>query len=307
MADIESSNSELYLDLFSENIIERNEAALLGVQNVCSKCGSGKIAVSSSKGLVSLLKQSFTQKTPYQCLRCYNRFWLSEKEGRSRGRLVLWLLLIVALLLCLWFFVLNGQSPLRSSGNSTELDSVDSSQSSDDAQPDIVSIAEDSVSEAARKAAIEDQLALAQFAEQDSARLNSTDSAKLEDIIAARDGELEAQAKIEVIAAIDRWRSAWQQGNAQAYLLHYADSFKPGKGQSLDAWKAQRKERVTPDKKIEVLLSDFNISFDPDINLGTVIFTQEYRSGSYADRSRKRLRLSRQQQTWKIVSEVQLP
>ena len=343
MSDKQSSRPELYLDLLSENVIERNEAALLGVQKVCSKCGSGKIALSRPNALERMVI-SLLRRKPYRCLRCYNRFWVSAAVAPSHWPKVgLLAMLAIGLVIAAYFLLKQDQwteqapALATSSEPSAEKEPTANQEPSANKEPSAdrkpsaekepsTTLATESspvvdnptdlsrVNDAVQVSLVTPANPTGQDNPLESARLqsqsNPTDSAeasKLEELMASRDNELLMLERKQVSDRLEQWRLAWQNGDAAAYLAYYSDTFKPGRDQSYDVWKAQRQERVTPDKDIQIGLSDVKISFDPDINISTVTFTQAYRSGDYADQSRKRLRLVRKYQEWQIVSEIQLP
>ncbi|MDQ6992268.1 MAG: L,D-transpeptidase family protein [Mariprofundus sp.] len=110
---------------------------------------------------------------------------------------------------------------------------------------------------------------------------------------------------------LEAWRRDWTNLKSDPYLAHYHRSFHSGK-YNLAAWKKYKK-RVNGSKSfIDVRLSDLTLIRDPNRwPEGEVVvaeFMQHYRSTNYADVSRKRLYLARQNsgEDWKILIEGSL-
>ena len=76
----------------------------------------------------------------------------------------------------------------------------------------------------------------------------------------------------------------------------------PPDGQSLEKWQAQRRVRLKKPKKIEVFLSDFEVSSSGGGTL-TVKLMQRYRSDHYRDSTRKGFILVSRNGVWKIGDE----
>lgn len=114
-----------------------------------------------------------------------------------------------------------------------------------------------------------------------------------------------AQPREEVIAMLKRWAADWAGQNVEGYLDAYAMDFQPGHGLSLAQWQAQRRNRLGKPSYIEVQLGDFNVTLRGE-DRAVVDLVQHYRSDRYSDLTRKRLRLVRQPEGWKIVSEKTL-
>jgi len=129
---------------------------------------------------------------------------------------------------------------------------------------------------------------------------------QLESVLLPVGDELESLVKVEVGYIVDRWREAWAIGNVDDYLISYGTNFVPASDLSLDDWKQQRRSRVNPQKRIELSLSEFDISMSDSLDQATVDFNQGYESGSYVENSRKRLILEKEDGTWKIISEREL-
>jgi len=129
---------------------------------------------------------------------------------------------------------------------------------------------------------------------------------QLEQVLLPVGDELESLIKVEVGYVVERWREAWATGNVDDYLITYGANFIPANNLELARWKQQRRARVTPEKQIELSLSEFDINMDEELNESTIDFNQRYQSGGYVENSRKRLTLQKEDGTWKIVRELEL-
>ena len=101
--------------------------------------------------------------------------------------------------------------------------------------------------------------------------------------------------------AIKRWADAWSARDADKYLASYGAAFKPN-GMSKAAWETQRKERIGKAGSIAVSVGELNIKLHDDSH-ASATFMQDYRSGSYKDRTRKTLLLEKVGDAWLIVAE----
>jgi tetratricopeptide (TPR) repeat protein len=104
------------------------------------------------------------------------------------------------------------------------------------------------------------------------------------------------------IAALKQWAAAWSANDVEAYLAAYDDEFLPPRDLTRAQWQAERRVRLKKPKKIEVMLSDFEVSSTSDSSL-TVKLLQRYRSNSYRDTTRKGFILVRRNGKWKIGDE----
>lgn len=123
----------------------------------------------------------------------------------------------------------------------------------------------------------------------------------IEPIRQAKSGPSEHEETIK--AVIEQWEKNWSNGDVQAYLNHYAKSFRPANGLSYTAWQAQRQQRIKNAGKIKLELCDQQIEDHGDTV--EVRFVQHYRASNYSDSVRKVLTLQRQGSEWLIVSERQ--
>lgn len=111
------------------------------------------------------------------------------------------------------------------------------------------------------------------------------------------------QISQEIDAAMQGWASAWSDQNVDAYLNHYAAEFTPAKdSMSRAQWVAQRKQRLENPSRIELSLSDIELTGIED-QITRVVFRQNYRSDNYSDEIIKSLDFVNVEGDWKILSE----
>jgi tetratricopeptide (TPR) repeat protein len=111
-----------------------------------------------------------------------------------------------------------------------------------------------------------------------------------------------ADARADILAAVNRWAKSWSARNADGYLASYSKTFSPDKGQSRTAWAAARRERVTSPKKISVEVIDPAVQIVSS-NEARVTFRQNYASDTLNTRSRKTLVMVKEDGEWKIGRE----
>jgi len=85
-------------------------------------------------------------------------------------------------------------------------------------------------------------------------------------------------------------------------LSFYADDFKTSNGESLEAWKASRRERVSNPKSIQVSISKATVKL-ADSNHATVEFRQSYRASHLRATGKKTLRMVKSGGKWLIQEE----
>jgi hypothetical protein len=109
------------------------------------------------------------------------------------------------------------------------------------------------------------------------------------------------------VSAIDpfihSWAKAWSRKDVEAYLAHYANTFKPSKGLSLAAWQKQRGQRLGKPKFIKIEVNDIKKKAINNSRV-KVTFKQRYQSNTYGDRVLKTLELQWEKNGWKIVKET---
>ena len=89
------------------------------------------------------------------------------------------------------------------------------------------------------------------------------------------------------LADFERWRRDWERLDTEAYLSHYAEEFRSERG-DLRAWRSY-KRRVNARKRwIEVTVEDMDAFLYPgERDLIQTVYTQDYRSNNYRERSVK--------------------
>ena len=109
-----------------------------------------------------------------------------------------------------------------------------------------------------------------------------------------------SQASNAVEAAVTQWAKAWSARDVSAYLAAYARDY-AADGMTRSNWEAQRSERVSSPKSIDVQLSDMTIDQQGDTASAT--FRQAYRSDQFSSTVTKTLKLVLQNGQWRIVDE----
>ena len=104
-----------------------------------------------------------------------------------------------------------------------------------------------------------------------------------------------------VLAAVQRWAGAWSARDMDAYFQSYASDFKPAGRATLDAWRAERQERIARRADIQVRVQSPAVTVQGD--RATVRFVQLYASGNMKSRDVKELVLVRQGDKWLIQQE----
>lgn len=135
---------------------------------------------------------------------------------------------------------------------------------------------------------------------------NQQRAQQLQKQLGIRNDEQQSLLKLDINYELEQWKMAWELGDSVRYLSFYSQDFVPANGASLDAWKKQRQQRVTPAKKIRLTLQDYDVSFDQNNTHSRVVFTQIYQSNRFTDTTRKQLVLRKESQRWKIIAEKSL-
>jgi Flp pilus assembly protein TadD len=115
----------------------------------------------------------------------------------------------------------------------------------------------------------------------------------------APSGEVQAA----VLAVLSKWQAAWAGKDIEAYLGYYAKGFKPVKMNRV-AWEADR--RVKLNKPGPIQLNIVEPTFETEGGVLKVIFTQEYASSNFRDKSRKRMDWVQEGGEWRIQREAAL-
>ena len=105
----------------------------------------------------------------------------------------------------------------------------------------------------------------------------------------------------DVEDAVKAWAKAWSNKNMQGYLGAYAPNFTPPGGQSRKDWEADRKARIIPRNRIDVGISDVDVSVNGD--RASVKFRQAYSSDNLSVTSRKTLDMIKSGNRWLILRE----
>jgi len=107
---------------------------------------------------------------------------------------------------------------------------------------------------------------------------------------------------VRVETAVRGWARAWSAQDVDAYLDFYSDRFRPGRGLTLEAWRDQRRARLSGPAFIEVALDDVEVRLDGHGG-AHVRFEQTYRSDRLRSTVVKVLELARDHGEWRILSE----
>ncbi|MDP1863988.1 MAG: tetratricopeptide repeat protein [Thiobacillus sp.] len=109
-----------------------------------------------------------------------------------------------------------------------------------------------------------------------------------------------SQASTAIESAVTQWAKAWSARDVNAYLAAYASDY-AADGMTRSSWEAQRRERVSSPKSIDVQLSEMIIDQQGDTASAT--FRQAYRSDRFSSTVTKTLKLTLQNGQWRIVDE----
>jgi len=104
-----------------------------------------------------------------------------------------------------------------------------------------------------------------------------------------------------ILAAVQAWAKAWSNREVEAYIGFYAAGYHPS-GESHEAWKTQRRERILAPKHISVNIQNAKVSMI-DATRAKVSFKQDYRSDRLSTVSSKSLSLEKQGGQWRITQE----
>jgi adhesin transport system outer membrane protein len=134
-----------------------------------------------------------------------------------------------------------------------------------------------------------------------------------------------------VTAQVNNWATAWRQKDVDAYMRLYSDKFNPEPPLTKEQWQSQRKQRLVSPGKINLTLSNINVTCDGDKakanfhqdysvtnykllkpknkdNLGCdVCNAKRIATKGFADNVNKTLDLERSSGEWKIVREFVTP
>ena len=105
-----------------------------------------------------------------------------------------------------------------------------------------------------------------------------------------------------VIETVFEWAAAWSKQDVDGYLSYYGGDFIPPGGLDRGVWESQRRTRLGHPAFIEIDIDDVAVEMR-GVDRADVEFAQEYRSDTYQDRVRKRLRMAWDGFDWKIIGE----
>lgn len=302
-------------------------------KHICPKCDAQK-TVSSRPQSGDKLVMRFLPKSPYRCLRCYHRFWKAEAFFASSSRVWTWTILLVAL--ALFLFLQIKSNPRSAPSAVSSIETTDRIQAANSIQTatDIVVQPTDVISESEPESRfiensfrenelrdnelnalsdkpltpeqLEHQIVIAKQQAELAKKSNEYRQKRLKKSLNSAESELQSLLKLDISYEIDQWKRAWEAGDSARYLSFYSDMFQPTGSLSVNAWREQRKRRVTRSKKVSLVMSDFEVDFEKNNTRSTVNFTQNYSSGNYSDTVRKQLVLLKESQRWKIIAENEI-
>lgn len=119
-------------------------------------------------------------------------------------------------------------------------------------------------------------------------------SADLKPVAAANDNDA-------VLATVQAWAKAWSSREVETYLGFYAAGYHPP-GESHDAWKTQRRDRILAPKQISVTIQNPKVNL-VDASHARVSFKQDYKSDRLSTVSSKSMSLEKQNGQWRITQE----
>ena len=283
--------------------------------SICPSCSSNNVFLSKYRGL-EVVVSTFLPRNVYRCLDCNNRFWASEPIFSNPSRV--WALVLssfaVLVSIILFFQFDDSQTTLSrkaefipqfdSSSNGTsslvEDQTLNGKKRSANGQPS------DALSNENLSSGLGGAGSQSEAGEGQSEQISDSIQSSIEQLELAfvkDQEELISLLKIDINHVIESWRNAWQKGATESYLSYYSNDFKPSNFLPLKEWKVQRAGIINSDSKIEVDLTDFDVSFSDENKRAVTLFTQSYYSAKYAEVSRKRLELVNEKGEWKIVSE----
>jgi len=108
-------------------------------------------------------------------------------------------------------------------------------------------------------------------------------------------------SKADINKAVDQWAKAWSAQDMKGYLNAYGANFQPPRGQSRQAWAAERSARIEGKEHIKVSVESPQITISG--STATVKFRQIYVSDRLKANSRKTLVMEKQGNKWVIKQE----
>ena len=114
----------------------------------------------------------------------------------------------------------------------------------------------------------------------------------------------DAPLSAEINAALDNWRSAWEQARVDDYLSAYALTFEPETGSRAN-WEATRRQRLASHVNMQITLEEVSVQ-----QIGPLVqaeFIQRFSSNRLNDVSRKQIVFEDVGGRWLIVRETARP
>lgn len=112
----------------------------------------------------------------------------------------------------------------------------------------------------------------------------------------------EADPLVVLSNHVQDWAEAWSSKDFESYAGFYSDSFETRKFGSKEEWLEHRRPRILGKNEIQIDIRNLVIRI-LDAGLAEARFEQNYRAGDLRVRSLKRLRLAREDDTWRILWE----
>lgn len=292
------------------------------VDTICQRCRSNKVVISRHRGAESFIASVFPCNK-CRCVECYRRFWVYESLTASPRRLFTWgflvFLAVAATLLSVQSSEKDGslnrtakliphfdQGELTASDEGVKPTQLVLNDVLSDADSQSVNHKDELLEAAVSQAGNADLLSNAKLKSAESSIAQQESLERLEQAVVEDSKALESLLKVDMNYRVEQWRSAWQSGLADYYLEFYSKSFQPRRGLAFNEWVEQRKKRIRPDKKINLNLSGFNVSFSEGMKKTVMTFEQIYSSHGYSETSRKQLVWVKEGDEWKIISETEL-
>jgi Flp pilus assembly protein TadD/ketosteroid isomerase-like protein len=102
--------------------------------------------------------------------------------------------------------------------------------------------------------------------------------------------------------AVADWAAAWSRKDVKAYLAHYAKDFQTPGGEARAAWEAERSQRISKPRSIQVTIEDLAVSMD-GADKAVASFRQHYRAPGFKSSTKKVLVLVKRDGKWLIQQE----
>lgn len=106
---------------------------------------------------------------------------------------------------------------------------------------------------------------------------------------------------------VETWRAAWSSADIDTYLDSYVPGYRPDANTSHQAWRAQRRQRLTAPSFIEVRFGTLQVVSSSNERV-VLRFEQDYESNTFSDRVMKTLTLvPTEDGDWRIQTETASP